>query len=378
MVPMKIQSFLSEEAKPKWEAIRDYLLSQIKEGVYSPGTPIPSENFLAGVTGFARNTIRQAISELEREGLLVKIQGKGTFVSGGKERVIEQSDVNDLSLYGVVVPQIGYNTYSILAKGFDQCANKYHHQMVICDSTNNIHKQGDIIFQLLENGVGGIALVTATSAPTPPHQVRYLQSHGIPVVLCHRHIEGVSAPLISWDSRKVGKIAGTKMLEFGHRNIAYIGLSRYIINECQLAGLREVYMNAGLNINEDNILFGADPTSESIRGVSDEQVISLLSKPDKPTAIFCSDIKEAEKVYILASQNGINIPEDVSLITCGDKGEESYLFNKFSRIEKNEYDLGYKAAEVIQMIKDGQMSITSNDVFTVDLEFTNRFTLSKC
>ena len=176
----KINDFISEEAKPKWEAIRDYLLFQMKTGVYGPGESIPSENYLVNVTGFARNTIRQAISELEREGLLLKIRGKGTFVVDDRE-LVEPTNSNDISLYGIVVPQIGYNTYGILSKGFDESANKYHHQMVVCDSSNDIHKQGDIIFQLLEKGVGGIALVSATSAPTPPHQVRYLQSHGIPV-----------------------------------------------------------------------------------------------------------------------------------------------------------------------------------------------------
>ena len=198
------------------------------------------------------------------------------------------------------------------------------------------------------------------------------------LVLCHRHIEGVSAPLVSWDSRKVGRIAAEKMLELGHRNVAYIGMARYIINECQLNGLRDTYSKAGIEISEENILFGADTSSDDSEGVCEKQVMDMITKPDRPSAIFCSDIQEAEKVYILALSNGIKIPEDISLLTCCDKGERSYLSDKLARVEKYEFDLGFKAAELIQKMHTKEISITSDDVFTVDLKFVEGLTLSEC
>ena len=374
----KIKDFFAEDAKPKWEGLRDFLLNQIKEGIYMPGKAIPSENYLAKATGFARNTIRQAINELEKDGMLLRIRGKGTFVAGGKDMNAHAVNPNELALYGVVVPQIGYNTYGILAKGFDEYANKFHHQMVVCDTGNDIHKQGDVIFQLLEQGIGGIALVSATSAPTPPHQIRYLQTHNIPVVLCHRNIEGVSAPLVGWDSRKVGRMAAQKILEMGHRNIAYIGMLKYIINEQQLDGVMDVYNQAGLHILPENIVFGQDQGSLEVIGTNEQQILNIINKKNRPTAIFCSDLYEAEKIYFLAVNHGVRIPEDMSLVTTADKGVNNYIASKVARIEKYEYQLGYKAAELMHKMQIGEMSITSDDVFNVELKFENGLTLSRC
>jgi DNA-binding GntR family transcriptional regulator len=50
-------------------------------GDYPPGTQIHSENELSGEMGVSRVTVREALRDLVRENLLVKVQGKGTFVA---------------------------------------------------------------------------------------------------------------------------------------------------------------------------------------------------------------------------------------------------------------------------------------------------------
>ena len=187
-------------------------------GKYGPGDSLPSENKLVSMSGFARNTVRQALAELEKEGFLTKVKGKGTFVSEGFNKK-EAPSARPLDLYGLVVPYIGDMTYAVLGKGFDDAACRSHQQMVICDTSNDVHKQGDVIFQLLDKGIGGLAVVTVVSGPTPPHQIRYLQEKGIPVVLCHRPVDNVSAPLVTWDAEKVGRMATEKILTLGHKKI---------------------------------------------------------------------------------------------------------------------------------------------------------------
>ena len=59
------------------EAIRD----RIAAGEWKPGDLIPAESKLLDVFAVSRATIRQALLELVREGLLVRKQGRGTFVA---------------------------------------------------------------------------------------------------------------------------------------------------------------------------------------------------------------------------------------------------------------------------------------------------------
>lgn len=59
------------------------LLSQrISQGIYGPGAQLPTEDQLAAEFGVSRATVRQAVGELVKRGLVVRQQGRGTFVSG--------------------------------------------------------------------------------------------------------------------------------------------------------------------------------------------------------------------------------------------------------------------------------------------------------
>ena len=59
------------------------LQDRIVSGAWAPGDAIPAEGALAREFGIALGTIRQAIAVLVQQGLLERVQGKGTFVRKG-------------------------------------------------------------------------------------------------------------------------------------------------------------------------------------------------------------------------------------------------------------------------------------------------------
>ena len=59
----------------------DQLIKEINEGKYKEHERIPSERELCDIYQLSRITVRQALQELEREGYIYKLQGKGTFVA---------------------------------------------------------------------------------------------------------------------------------------------------------------------------------------------------------------------------------------------------------------------------------------------------------
>ena len=72
---------------PLYLQVKDILLQRIRENVYQKGRAIPSEATLAQDLGTSTTTIRQAISVLAAEGVLVKKPGKGTFVAEQKTSI---------------------------------------------------------------------------------------------------------------------------------------------------------------------------------------------------------------------------------------------------------------------------------------------------
>jgi len=69
----------SEQSAHKYLKVRDFLLALTNEEL-RVGDPIPSERTLAQRFGVSRMTIRHAIDSLVGEGVLEKVQGRGTFV----------------------------------------------------------------------------------------------------------------------------------------------------------------------------------------------------------------------------------------------------------------------------------------------------------
>ena len=67
---------------PLYQQLMLRLKNDISAGVYPAGARIPSEQQLCETYSVSRVTVRKAILDLVQEGLLVRKQGKGTFVAG--------------------------------------------------------------------------------------------------------------------------------------------------------------------------------------------------------------------------------------------------------------------------------------------------------
>lgn len=65
----------------KYSVLARAIREQIAAGTYKMGDRLPSENELSEEFNFSRQTVRQALGILEREGYLVRRRGSGTYVA---------------------------------------------------------------------------------------------------------------------------------------------------------------------------------------------------------------------------------------------------------------------------------------------------------
>jgi GntR family transcriptional regulator len=74
---------------PLYQQIKTLLTKSLEAGEWRPGEAIPSETELAGRFKVSQGTVRKAIDELATENLLVRRQGKGTFVATHAEQKVQ-------------------------------------------------------------------------------------------------------------------------------------------------------------------------------------------------------------------------------------------------------------------------------------------------
>ena len=77
---------MAEYTPPKYFTVKHSIMKMLDSGELEANAPLPSERELMEAHNVSRITVRKAIEELEQEGLVYKVQGKGTFVKGGQKQ----------------------------------------------------------------------------------------------------------------------------------------------------------------------------------------------------------------------------------------------------------------------------------------------------
>ena len=106
----------SPSKAPKYLVLAEQLRAQIKEEMLQPGDRLPSFVEMRSQHGVTITTVERAYAHLEKDDLVVREQGRGTFV---KEREA-RSLTNVIGVSGITLPQHVY--FSQLMEGFQQVA----------------------------------------------------------------------------------------------------------------------------------------------------------------------------------------------------------------------------------------------------------------
>ena len=84
---------------PIYEQIKKSIINQILEGELNEDELLPSIRVLAGDIKISAMTIKKAYDELEKEGYLKSIQGKGTFVAPKNTQLAKEQAQKDIENY---------------------------------------------------------------------------------------------------------------------------------------------------------------------------------------------------------------------------------------------------------------------------------------
>jgi GntR family transcriptional regulator len=98
--------------QPLYVQIKEALRARIQDSTYPPHSQMPSEHELCAMFDVSRITVRQALGDLQKEGLLFKLHGKGTFVS--KPKAFQ--NVTSLQGFSEAMTSMGYEIVNQLRR----------------------------------------------------------------------------------------------------------------------------------------------------------------------------------------------------------------------------------------------------------------------
>jgi LacI family xylobiose transport system transcriptional regulator len=200
---------------------------------------------------------------------------------------------------------------------------------------------------LARRPVGVIAVYSAFT----PEQVAQLAVSGIPVVA----LDPTGEPLQSTPSVGItnwsGGISATRhLLELGHRRIGLIGGPADSLGaRARLEGCRAAMDTAGLPLDERLFRVG-----ECCFEVGQKFGRELLSLQDPPTAVLCGNDLQAFGVYSAASQLGLRIPHDLSVVGFDDIETTLWCCPPMTTVRQPIVAMGAAAASMVLALADNQ------------------------
>jgi GntR family transcriptional regulator len=103
---------LEQSAVPLYSQVRERLRERIQDGTYAPQAKLPAESELGTIFGVSRITVRQALNDLQKEGVIFTVPGKGTFVAKPRP----SQDLNRLEGFGEAMSRKGHRIVNRVLK----------------------------------------------------------------------------------------------------------------------------------------------------------------------------------------------------------------------------------------------------------------------
>jgi LacI family xylobiose transport system transcriptional regulator len=123
-----------------------------------------------------------------------------------------------------------------------------------------------------------------------------------------------------------------------------------VIND-RLSGFRDATLDAGVLFDRSMVVdLGGEGMTDLLTdrvGPSIEVIFSLLSRPDRPTAVFDASGDVAPQVYRAARQVGLSIPRDLSVVTFEDSPHFRALEPEIARLRHPWLEVGRTAMEML-------------------------------
>ena len=335
---------------PKYQLIRDEILSWVQSGTISPGDKIPIEADLATQFSASRQTIRQAVGELVQRGFLERIQGSGTYCIGQPTPVANQSASG---IVGVMTTYISDYIFPHIIRGIEERLSENGYSPLLFTTQNDVSRERKALKDILSKGVDGIIAEATKSAYTNPNMDLFhqLEAQGIPVVMLHATYPNLHMPVIEVDDRQGAYLAVRHLIELGHQQIGVImkmddrqGLRRM---EGFLLALNE----SGYTYDSDHIAFF---TTEQQTTIATNYVQSLqqMAPERRPTAVFCYNDSIATYLLTALREHDLSVPEELSVVGFDDAPMAAQSYPPLTTVEHPKHAMGTYAGDLIlQMIR---------------------------
>lgn len=332
----------------KYQELANTIRDAIQKGAFAPGDKIGTEFELSEQYHLSRQTVRNAIDVLEKEKLIYRIQGSGTYVSDQTIPVPKTKNIGVISTY------INDYIFPDIIRGIQQHLSAAGYSLTLSATENHILQERTILEGYLKTPVDGLIIEgTKTALPNPNLGLyRQLKNNGVPILFIHGYYPQLTdIPYVMTDDRAGGELATQYLIDHGHTKIAGIFSAEDLQGQERFAGYLSSHLKNHLPFDEDRILWFHGHARQYLDRLNIEYFLNMLHQC---TAILCYNDIIALSVSDLAAKNGIRIPEDLAVISFDNSVYSDLSPKKLTTLDHPKEKLGACAVEQLLRLIQGE------------------------
>jgi GntR family transcriptional regulator of arabinose operon len=333
---------------PLYKQIQVDILGQIKAGKLRPGDRVPSEKELAELHRVSQITSKNALIGLADEGVLVRVQGKGTFVRQHGETATAigiPSSARDV--IGLILPSMKTKVDQKILDSIEKYVTSSGYNLQVRITRESQVEESAAIESMVASGVRGL-IVFPTEEERYNDSILRLSLDKFPHVLIDRFLKEIRTYSVSSDNVNGTEQAITHLLDNGHEQIALI--TPEITNtatEERLIGFEKAYLSKKLPIDKD--LWCILKIEDISNGNAQSIIESFMSERPAVSAAFVVNVELTNYTYYAAKRLKKSVPDDMELV-CFDQPD----FQDVSYLQQNEDEICRVTVELLHAQLQGE------------------------
>ena len=341
--------------EPKYQSVAESLRHDIATGMYNDGDALLTEAELKLKFGVSRQTVRQAISLLENDGLVIRRRGSGTYVNHGARK---HSGV--LSV-GVITTYITDYIFPSIVRGVESVLSAESCIMSLSATYNRADHERSLLQRILDSPLDGLIIEGTKTALPNPNTGLYekLWERNIPFVFINGYYPQLpKAVYVVTDDVAGGRMAATYLADRGFTQIGGIFKSDDMQGHLRYQGFSAALQERGLRLRDETICWFS--TENKHRFLRDETGAEFIrSLQNGVDAVVCYNDEIAMELMDVLSEYNLSIPDDVSLVSFDNSAYASVCHPKLTTLAHPKDEFGRVAAEkLLNMIAGKQESST--------------------
>lgn len=332
----------------KYIVLYEKIKSDIISGVYKSGDKIPGEKGLAEKYDISRQTVRQALSILEQNGLIERRQGSGTYVA---EIVTKKKRTWNI---GVVATHISEYIFPSILRGIESELSESGFFPVLCATHNRVDNERKILEDFLKKPIDGLIVESTKSALPSPNMNLYkeFESRGIPVVFFNNYYpEYGDCTHVIMDDKNGGRLAANHLISNGHTKIGGLFKSDDIQGLKRYEGMLQGLLENNITINDEWVFWF---NSDNRNYIFEEEADAIEKCIRECSGIIAYNDEIAIKLINFLTARGYRIPKDKSIISFDNSLLSEVSTVKITSLDHPKEILGSAAARKLVAMLEGK------------------------